>query len=270
MSTDRDTTRIVRSWLMADERESADRLLDAVLGAIDTTPQRRATRWPAWRYTDMSATAKFVTAAVAVAVLAVAGMAFVFGGQNIGVEPTGSPSPSADEALSETQAGPSPSAADPVARVPGEFTACLPGNTELRAATEQESVASHPDGDMTLLENRGGTWVGTLTATDERLSGRHFYAFDSNSYTLANGDPGPDAFADAHRIENDDGAWQGGTAGVTLPDGTQAIGATILAGEGAYAGLTAVLFDNDEPGCFMSFRGLIMEVPDVPVPATEE
>ena len=41
MSTDRDTTRIVRSWLGTDEHESADRVLDAVLDQLDATPQRR-------------------------------------------------------------------------------------------------------------------------------------------------------------------------------------------------------------------------------------
>ena len=49
MSTDRDTTRIVRSWLQTDEYESADHVLDAVLDRLDTTPQRRSTWWPARR-----------------------------------------------------------------------------------------------------------------------------------------------------------------------------------------------------------------------------
>ena len=42
MSTDRDTTRIVRSWLRTDEHESADRVLDNVLALLDATPQRRS------------------------------------------------------------------------------------------------------------------------------------------------------------------------------------------------------------------------------------
>ena len=54
MSTDRDTTRIVRSWLQTDEYESADRVLDAVLDQLDTTPQRRATWWPARRLPQMN------------------------------------------------------------------------------------------------------------------------------------------------------------------------------------------------------------------------
>jgi hypothetical protein len=43
----------------------------------------------------------------------------------------------------------------------------------------------------------------------------------------------------------------------------------VLIGEGAYGGLTAVLF-GIEGSCFFDFRGLIMEFPDPPVPATIE
>lgn len=68
MSTDRDTTRIVRSWLRTDENDSADRVLGAVLDRLDTTPQRRATSWPAWRFPPMNTMAKLGVAAVAVAV----------------------------------------------------------------------------------------------------------------------------------------------------------------------------------------------------------
>ena len=49
MSTERDLTRVVRSWMRDDEYESADRVLDAVLDALDATPQRRATSWPVRR-----------------------------------------------------------------------------------------------------------------------------------------------------------------------------------------------------------------------------
>ena len=57
MSTDRDATRIVRSWLRTDEHESADRVLDTVLALLDATPQRRAW-WPARRIADMNTFAK--------------------------------------------------------------------------------------------------------------------------------------------------------------------------------------------------------------------
>ena len=69
MSTDRETTRIVRSWLQADEHESAERLLGSVFDLLDATPQRRQP-WRAWRTRLMSGTAK--VAAVAAVALVVA------------------------------------------------------------------------------------------------------------------------------------------------------------------------------------------------------
>jgi hypothetical protein len=57
MNTDRDTTRIVRSWLQTDEYESADHVLDTVLDQLDTTPQRRA-GWLGRRLPTMNNTAK--------------------------------------------------------------------------------------------------------------------------------------------------------------------------------------------------------------------
>ena len=68
MSTERETTRIVRSWLRVDEHESADRVLDAVLDQLDTIPQRRA-GWPARRTITMN---KFMTIGLAAAAVLVA------------------------------------------------------------------------------------------------------------------------------------------------------------------------------------------------------
>ena len=94
MSTDRDTTRIVRSWLMTDEHESANRVLDAVLDALDTTPQRRSTWWPARRLSDMNAVLKFGTAAVVVAAAALIGFTY-FASPNVGSGGLDQPSPTA-------------------------------------------------------------------------------------------------------------------------------------------------------------------------------
>jgi hypothetical protein len=92
MSTDRDTTRIVRSWLRTDEHDSADRVLDAVLDALDTTPQRRATWWPARRFLEMNNNAKLALAAAAVMVVALVGAALV-ARPNVGSD---GPAPSGD------------------------------------------------------------------------------------------------------------------------------------------------------------------------------
>lgn len=97
MSTDRDTTRIVRSWLRTDEHESADRVLDDVLVLLDATPQRRSL-WPVRRIADMHTFAKLAIAAAAVVVVAVAGYTLLPSNAGVGggppVSPSSSPSPS--------------------------------------------------------------------------------------------------------------------------------------------------------------------------------
>ena len=102
MSTDRDTTRIVRSWLRTDEHESADRVLDAVLDQLDTTPQRRANPWPVRRFPTMNSFAKLGLAAAAVAVAALLGFNYLvapnLGGPNLG-GPEATPTPSATSYL---------------------------------------------------------------------------------------------------------------------------------------------------------------------------
>jgi hypothetical protein len=108
MSTDRDTTRIVRSWLRTDEHESADRVLDAVVDQLDTTPQRRFTWWPARRFPEMNNTAKLALAAAAVVVAAFLGIRFLLPGE-VGIGGPG-PTPTPDAAPA---ALPSPGPLDP-------------------------------------------------------------------------------------------------------------------------------------------------------------
>src|SRR6476659_5087702 len=101
MSTERDVTRIVRSWLRTDEHESADRILETVLAGLDTTPQRRAL-WPARRSPDMKTYAKLAIAAVAVVIVAVVGINLLpGGGPNEGNGAASSPSPSPTATLSQ-------------------------------------------------------------------------------------------------------------------------------------------------------------------------
>jgi hypothetical protein len=268
MSTDRDTTRIVRSWLRTEENESADHVLGTVLDRLDTTPQRRATAWPAWRFSEMSTLAKLATAGAAVVVLVVAGAAFLLGREDIGVEASAEPSASVTEAEPTDEAVPSASASDGVgAPVPGEFTVCVPGNSPLRAGTDEQLLVPHPEGDMTVERTRGYTWAGTHSATDDRFSGTHYYSWDGDVYTLASGDDGARVSAESLRIENEDGAWQGSGASADLPDGTSGSSPLVMTGEGTYEGLTAVLLWVDGP-CFLDLRGIVTEFPDPPVPAT--
>ena len=69
MSTDREVTRIVRSWLEEGVNALPDRVLDAVLDQVPATPQRRPW-WPTWRLPLMNTQIRIVIAAAAVVVLA--------------------------------------------------------------------------------------------------------------------------------------------------------------------------------------------------------
>jgi hypothetical protein len=146
-------------------------------------------------------------------------------------------------------------------------------NTESKTGTTETELIPGPGGDVTIERTRGYTWKGAITATDPRFSGTHYYSWDGNGYTPGAANPhtptveGQGSWAEGHRIENGEGAWQGGTVGVSLPDGTQVAAPAVLTGEGAYLGLSAVLLVAEGP-CFFDFRGLLMEVPDPPVPYT--
>jgi hypothetical protein len=93
MSTDRDVTRDLRSWLHEDAHEDADRVLGLVLDRIDTTPQRRSS-WLARRSPIMSNnTVRFGIAAAAVVLVALLGIRFL-PGLNVGSQrQTDLPSP---------------------------------------------------------------------------------------------------------------------------------------------------------------------------------
>lgn len=98
MSTDRDVTRIVRSWLEEGVTALPDRVLESVLDQVPATRQRRA-RWPARRAQRMNTGLKLALAAAAVVAVAVAGINFLpgtggTGGPGAVSSPTESPSPS--------------------------------------------------------------------------------------------------------------------------------------------------------------------------------
>lgn len=92
MSTDRETTRVVRSWLDEGVTKLPDRVLDAVLDQVPATPQRRS-GWSAWRSYRMSSYLKIAAAAAAVIILAVAGYQLLPRNGGIGGQPTAPPSP---------------------------------------------------------------------------------------------------------------------------------------------------------------------------------
>jgi hypothetical protein len=98
MSSDRDTTRIVRSWLEDGATRLPDSVLDSVLDDLPTTPQRRATWWPARRYFTMNTSIRFAVAAAVVVVASILGYAYL-AGPNVGSQEIGDGTPSPGASL---------------------------------------------------------------------------------------------------------------------------------------------------------------------------
>ena len=110
-STDRDVRRAIRSWLQEDQHEDASLIAGTVLDRLDTTPQRRATWWSAWRNPFMNKLVPIGLGAAAVAVVAIVGAQLLGPGDpGVGTSPSTSPS-------AEPSATPQPSeAAQPSSR----------------------------------------------------------------------------------------------------------------------------------------------------------
>jgi hypothetical protein len=100
--------------------------------------------------------------------------------------------------------------------------------------------------------------------SDPRLAGSWYHTWENDSYVMPGSGVGPNVAAATWRIENDEGAWEGGHIEASFVDGTPiASGPTLLAGEGAYEGLSAVVqVTGFEGGCAADIRGIIFD--DIP------
>lgn len=107
MSTDRDVTRIVRSWLNEDRHEDAHRVLNTVLAEIETTPRRRSF-WSAWRFPIMNNALRVGLAAAAVMIIAVIAIQFLPGSNTGGPGPVDTPQPTFSPASSASSVPPLP------------------------------------------------------------------------------------------------------------------------------------------------------------------
>jgi hypothetical protein len=124
MSTDRDVTRIVRSWLEEGRTTLPDRVLDTVLDQLPATPQRLAS-WPARRLLEMNIPTRIAVAGATIAAVAVIVVLALPKGVS---GPAGQPSQTAavsQRAIGSQTAGPSPAATPLTLRagplVPGTY-----------------------------------------------------------------------------------------------------------------------------------------------------
>lgn len=211
MSTDRETTRIVRSWLLEGVTSLPDRVLDDVLDQLPEAHQRRARWWPAkWPLHINKAVAwSVVAAAVAfiallgISVLAPAGPTFGDAGERPTATSAASPMPwpavEGADLTPGTYRADIPEPIHSIITVPegwnacgmrgGEITACA-GRTESGAVDVLivANVVRDPcDRSRALLDPPVGSSVDDLVAALSNLSG--FEVTDPVDITL-DGFPG--------------------------------------------------------------------------------
>jgi hypothetical protein len=219
MSTDRDVTRIVRSWLHEDGYEDADRILNVVLDEIDTTPQRRAS-WLARRFPPMNSNfVRVALAAAALVIVAVVGYQFLGDSNTGGPGVTETPQPTASPAVT-----PEPSAAVIPPLPEGTLTA---GTYRLRpfASATMTIDATVPD----------GGWQGGLP---QAISGPRGNSNGPNGVVVG--------FLKAQTVNSDPCHWDKDGSGSAPQEGDVEVGPTVddlaeaLAGSSAYESTTPV------------------------------
>ena len=111
----------------------------------------------------------------------------------------------------------------------------------------------------------GATYIETNEWSDPRLPTEKKMVLDFTTYPFE-GDRLM-VTRTSIRLDDSDGSWVGSGVGLSYPSGSQ--GQDVLVGEGAYAGLFAVLNCGSEAGCEgFIFEGEMPPVPE-PVPPAE-
>ena len=203
MSADRDHARIVRSWLEEGVTALPDRILDAVLDELPTTPQRRLTLWPVRMLLGMNRASALGLGAAVVVIVAILGFRFLVpAGASIG-GPSDSPTPTASplawpalgaDLAAGTYLSDGPAPVHAIMTVPDGWIACGTGLQEFSACDGPtitsavdvmivENVVSDPcDRSRVLLDPPVGDSVDDLVAALSNLPG--FEATDPIDITL--------------------------------------------------------------------------------------
>jgi hypothetical protein len=152
----------------------------------------------------------------------------------------------------------------PSPQLPVEFTGHVTCGDQVRANTSETDV-----GGGFLVRNRGAAWHQAATMSDSRMEGDYYVAFDDDQFVSP---AGSRVGSGTWRIENDEGAWQGSYTRMGSAERASVV-STVLVGEGAYEGLTAVWESAHDPiACDWDVWGLIIEgdVPAAPEPFRSE
>jgi len=193
MNADRETTRIVRSWLEDGVTRLPDPILDAVLDELPSTRQRRASWWPL-RLPQTNMAFTFGIAAAAVVIAALLGVRLLLPDGSGDGSPGDQPSPtpatsssawpdSAGNIAAGTYLSDSPSPVRTTITVPEGWFACEVGTAVLVACSDAghrgeisvslvENVVADPcDRGRALLEPPVGESVDDLVGALSSLSG---------------------------------------------------------------------------------------------------
>ena len=155
---------------------------------------------------------------------------------------------------------------------PVQFTGIVDCGPQIAGGTSETVQVPMGESVMTVLVRRGNTWQPSAReVSDPRLEGRYTISYDTDAYYPPGVVGSTDVGAGTWRIENDEGAWQGSyhIAGI---DGGDVTVTVPLIGEGAYAGLFAIVESAyDSAACSWDWRGLIVdgELPAYPEPPAE-
>ena len=145
--------------------------LAAAVGSLPHSRLRRATQFKELRGTSSSSHWRTHPVAIpvwiAVMVVVVVGCSQPSGGPTGAAGPA-SFAPSVEASDAGTAQGDAAITSPPVG-----FTACIPKNRYYHTGTEERTTLPSSDGDVTVDVSRGFTWRGTISATDDRLSGTH-------------------------------------------------------------------------------------------------
>ena len=183
---DRQATRIVRSWIQTGVDRMPERVLDAVLDELDTTPQRRS-RWPAWRSPQMPNLVKLGAVVAAVLVVALIGFQLLPADPGIGTQPTAAPTDSPSPIASPSPTA-SPQAlvigADNAPLGPGIHQAAAPFGVPLTFSLDAGWTATTRQDGLFMYRTQPESFAPALTI--DRVS--HVFADPCHPDT---GAPGP-------------------------------------------------------------------------------
>jgi hypothetical protein len=148
---------------------------------------------------------------------------------------------------------------------PVEFTGKIVCGPEVQAGTRE--VVSEPGEVPGHTKERDHAWQPVVTEMSEpRMEGDYYLSWNADNFA-----GGVLVGSGTWRIENEEGAWQGSFVKADYPDHQTTV-SSALAGEGAYAGLTAIWESILNPDCTWDVRGVIIEgePPAVPEPYIAE